>query len=90
MEESKKTDGHEDAAKSEAMERGKMQASIDAHGYEGRHGGGPQQGQGHQGESARLSDQGSQGRDMRGAEKHERGSHGGERRNEPNKGSDQG
>ncbi len=76
------TDGREDRGKSQ------MGSSIDNHGYAGQHGAGPQGGQGHQGHSARLSDQGSQGRDMRGAEKHERGSHSGARRNHPNKGSD--
>lgn len=57
------------------------------HGYMGQHGQGPQEGQGHQGSSARLSDQGSHGGQQKGPQGHELGSHGGARREHVNPGT---
>ena len=69
-------------------DRGKGKANLDnSHGYSGQHGQGPQEGQGHQGASARLSDQGSQGRKQKGPQGHELGSHGGARREHVNPGT---
>jgi len=57
------------------------------HGYAGQHGFGPHGGEYHLKKGARISDQGSQGRDDNGPQRGERGSHGGARRNQINPGS---
>ncbi len=54
--------------------------------YQGQHGFGPQQGQGHFGSSARISDAGSHGAKQHGRGRGELGSHSGARRNRPNPG----
>lgn len=74
------TDGRSDRGKGEIKPDQK-------HGYAGQHGQGPQEGQGHQGSSARLSDQGSQGRQQKGPQGHELGSHSGARREHVNPGT---
>jgi hypothetical protein len=57
--------------------------------FEGR-GQGPQGGQGHNGESARLSDRGSHGGAREGGPGQELGSHGGHRREHQNPGPERG
>lgn len=59
---------------------------ADEHGFTGKHGEIPGGGQGHFGQSARISDQGSHGRKQRGETKQELGSHGGARRSHENPG----
>ena len=65
-----------------------MEQRIDQEGFRGRRGQGPEAGQGHFGSSARLSDRGSDGRQDRGENKGELGSHSGARRNRSSRSSE--
>jgi len=83
----------EQKGREDRKDRGERQTGSridEGQGYLGPHGEGPQGGQAHFGSSARLSDQGSHGRNQRDVGKQELGSHGGARRAHPDKGpSDQ-
>jgi hypothetical protein len=74
-------------ARSNGIEE-RLSRKVNEHqqGVAGQHGEMPGGGQGHFGQSARISDQGSDGRKQRGATKQELGSHGGARRSHENPG----